>query len=156
MKKILSFFASVLLILSAVAVYAADIAALDKVSVLMPRAKVLTLLGAPAEKTAMSNGLIVEIYSIHDALPLIHAGCIYDAKNLLVGQSFVFQGNAEKEISERLKKHGYSPLSKDGNPLRLAGFDDDTGQPVVAVIEHQENLTTITTFEKGFYESRIK
>lgn len=156
MKKIVSVFAALLIISSAVVAYAADIAALDRVSVLMPREKVLMILGSPAEKTAMANGLIVEIYSISDALPLIRAGCIYDAKKNLVGQSFVFQGNTQKEILNRLKRHGYVPLPQKSSSLRLAGFDDDTGRPVVAVIEHHENLTTITTFEKIFYESRVK
>jgi hypothetical protein len=156
MKKIVSVFAALIIISSAIVAYAADIAALDKVNVMMTREKVLAILGSPTEKTLMAKDLIVETYSISDALPLIQTGCIYDAKKNLVGQSFVFQGNAEKEILERLKKHGYFPLSREIISSRLAGFDDDTGRPVVAVIEHHENLTTITTFEKSFYESRVK
>ena len=156
MKKTVSIFTALLIISSVVVAYAVDIAALDKVSVSMSREKVLTILGAPAEKTAMANGLVAEIYFIQNALPLIHAGCIYDQKKNLVGQSFVFQGNTRNEILDRLKNHGYVPLQQEGSSLRLAGFDDDTGQPVVAVIEDHENLTTITTFKKSFYESRVK
>ena len=152
MKKIVVFFVLLLLICWAVAAHAVDIAAIDKISVLMPREKVITILGAPAEKTVMANGLIVEIYPASNALPLIHTGCIYDSKKNLVGQSFVFFGNTGDEILQRLKVHGYVPLQQEGGFRRLAGFDDDTGRPVILVIEHHENLTTITTFEKNFYE----
>jgi hypothetical protein len=122
----------------------------------MTKEKVLTLLGDPAERTATANGLTVEIYSVQDAQPLILTGCIYDRENILVGQSFVFQGNAKKEILARLKQHGFTPLPGEVDPRHWAGFDDDTGRPLVAVIEEKENLTTITTFEKSFYEAQAK
>lgn len=153
-KKILIL--AVLLVIFPVAAYAVDIVALDKVSVLMSREKVLMILGQPAEKAGSANGLIVEVYHVSNALPLISSGCIYDSKENLVGQSFVFQGKIEKEIINRLKIRGYVYLPVKDNISRLAGFDDDTGRPLVAVIERHENLTTITTFEKSFYESLVK
>lgn len=156
MNKILSFFVAILLTFWASIVLAVDVATLDKVSVLMTRDKVLAILGKPAEKTVLSGGLAAEIYSVSDAHPLIYAGLIYDAKNILVGQSLVFQGQARKDIVERLKQQGYTLLPNTGDSARLAGFDDDTGRPLVVVIEHHENLTTITTLEKVFYEQYVK
>ncbi|MEN6621977.1 MAG: hypothetical protein ABFD50_10555 [Smithella sp.] len=156
MKKKIFIFIILLIVFPAVAAYAIDIVALDKVNVLMSREKVLTILGQPAEKVGSTNGLTVEVYQVSNALPLISSGCIYDSKENLVGQSFVFQGKIEKEIIHRLKIRGYISLSIKDNISRLAGFDDDTGHPLVAVIERHENLTTITTFEKSFYESRVK
>jgi hypothetical protein len=156
MKKLVPLFVALLMVSFAAFAYAADIVALDKVNVLMPREKVLQIMGTTDEKTTTADGLTVEIYQIPVAAPLIHAGCIYDHRALLVGQSFVFQGNTGEEIFGRMQKHGYVPLKQGGRSLRLAGFDDDTSHPVVVVIEHHENLTTITTFEKSFYESRVK
>lgn len=147
---------TLLVVFPAVAAYAIDIVALDKVSVLMSREKVLMILGEPVEKVKSVNGLTVELYQVANALPLISAGCIYDSKENLIGQSFVFQGKIEKDIINRLMIRGYISLPVKDNLSRLAGFDDDTGRPLVAVIGRHENLTTITTLEKIFYESRVK
>jgi len=49
MKKILSVFSALLIITAAVAAYAADIAALDKVTILMPREKVRPFWGSCPE-----------------------------------------------------------------------------------------------------------
>lgn len=73
-----------------------------------------------------------------------------------MGQSFVFQGHETAKIAERLKKHGFQPLPEQGGSLRLAGVDDDTRRPLVAVIAEDDNLTTITTFEKAFYEAHVR
>jgi hypothetical protein len=156
MKKILPVFVFIMIICGAVSVYAADIVALDKISILMPKSKVLSVLGAPRETVMLAKGLKVEVYPVDDALPLIHSGCIYDKDGLLVGQSFVFQGHSSGKIAERLKKHGFTPMHNQTGSLRLSGVDDDTKQPLVAVIEEHDNLTTITTFEKIFYEAHVK
>ncbi len=98
MKKLAPLFVALLMGSFAAFAYAADIVSLDKISVLMPREKVLQIMGTADEKTTTAGGLTVEIYQIPYAAPLIHAGCIYDHRALLVGQSFVFQGNAGEEI----------------------------------------------------------
>jgi len=156
MKKFMPLLVFVLILYAAVHALAIDIAAVDKVSVLMPRAKVLSLLGAPQETATLAKGLKVEIYAVESALPLMHSGCIYDQNGLMMGQSFVFQGRESAKIAERLKKHGFVPLPGQEGSRRFAGVDDDTGQPLVAVIAEKENLTTITTFEKIFYESHVQ
>jgi hypothetical protein len=155
MKKMIVAAALMVLCLASGA-FAADIAALDKVSVLMSKAQVVSILGAPDETVTLANGLKVDVYHVSSALPLIHSGCIYDQAGLLMGQSFVFEGNAAGEIIGRLKKHGFVPLPKKENIIRFSGFDDDTGRPLIAVIDETDSMTTVTTFEKAFYEAKVK
>lgn len=156
MKRFMPLFVFMLILYAAVNALAVDIAAVDKVSVLMPKAKVLSLLGVPQETVTLAKGLKVEIYAVESALPLTHSGCIYDQNGLMMGQSFVFQGRESAKIAERLKKHGFVPLPDQEGSQRFAGVDDDTGRPLVAVIAQKDNLTTITTFEKTFYESHVQ
>ncbi|MEN6468316.1 MAG: hypothetical protein ABFD45_05135 [Smithella sp.] len=156
MKRFMPLFVFVLILSASVNVLAANIAAVDKVSILMPREKVLSILGAPRETVTLAKGLKVEVYPVESAFPLIHSGCIYGKEGLLMGQSFVFQGHETAKIAEHLKKNGFKPLPEQGGALRLAGIDDDTGRPLVAVIAENDNLTTITTFEKVFYEAHVR
>ncbi len=156
MKKVLSIFVIIMILCAAASVFAADIVSLDKVSILMPKTKVVSIIGSPRETVTLAHGLKVDVYPVDSALPLTHSGCIYSEAGLLVGQSFVFQGRTTDEITERLKKHGFVPMQKKEKPLSFAGFDDDTQRPLVAVVEEHDNLTTITTFEKSFYEIHVK
>ncbi|PKN20297.1 MAG: hypothetical protein CVU71_00415 [Deltaproteobacteria bacterium HGW-Deltaproteobacteria-6] len=156
MKRFIPLFVFVLILSAAVHVVAADIAAVDKISILMPRAKVLSILGSPRETVTLDKGLKIEVYPVESALPLTHSGCIYGNDGLLMGQSFVFQGHETAGIVERLKKHGFKPLPAQEDSLRLTGVDDDTGRPLVAVIAEHDHLTTITTFEKAFYEAHVR
>lgn len=139
-----------------VSAYAADSAALDKVSVLMSKKQVLDILGAPDELAALPGGLKAEVYFVKLSEPLLHAGCIYSPDGILMGLSFVFSGHTAKDILDRLKHHRFSPMPGPANAARLAGADDDTGRPLVAVVTEHDNLTTVTTFEKAFYESQVK
>lgn len=154
MKKAWSLFL-VVMIGAATNVLAVDIMTLDRVHVLMPQAQVFSLLGSPDEITRLGGGMNVDVYRVVNAMPLIQSGCLYD-EGRLVGQSFVFQGNSSKEIAERLRKWGFTLLEGGGSSLRLVGRDDDTGQPLVAIITENDDLTTITTFEKGFYDRRMQ
>lgn len=155
MKKILYLFLFFVMA-SATGASAADIAGLDRVSVLMPKAKVHSILGSPDETAQIGGGLNVEIYRIDNAMPLVRSGCIYDDGGSLVGQSFVFAGTMAGNAGERLRELGFSLLDRKVDSLRLAGRDDDTGLPLVAVIYESDGLTTLTTFEKGFYDRRMK
>ncbi len=156
MKKILYLFMFFAMVAAATGAPAADIVSLDRVSVLMPKVKVLSILGPPDETAQLGGGLNVDIYRIVNAMPLVRSGCIYDDGGSLVGQSFVFAGTMAGNAGERLRELGFSLLDRKVDSLRLAGRDDDTGLPLVAVIYESEGLTTLTTFEKGFYDRRVK
>ncbi len=153
MKKMFSILMMIGILCAAADALAVDLAAVDRVSVLMPKAKVLSILGNPDETITLPSGLKVDVYRVPSAPPLIYSGCIYDKNGILMGQSFVFQGRELGSILERLKKNGFVQVQKAPGPLRLTGFDDDTGQPLVAVVAEEDHLTTITTFEKAFYEA---
>ncbi len=153
MKKMVSIAVMIVILCAAADARAVDLAAVDRVSVLMPKAGVLSILGNPDETMTLPSGLKVDVYRVPSAPPLIYSGCIYDQNDVLMGQSFVFQGREVGSIFERLKKNGFMHIQKAPGPLRLTGFDDDTGRPLVAVITEENNLTTITTFEKAFYEA---
>ncbi|MCX5815559.1 MAG: hypothetical protein NTX75_04860 [Proteobacteria bacterium] len=135
---------------------AVDINALDQVSVLMTKSKVLSLLGMPDDVGEAGNGLEVDIYRVNNISPMVGAGCIYEDNQRLAGQAFIFQGEMGKEAAERLKKHGFTVTEEKEGAFRLLGKDDDTGQPLVAYITLNNGMTVIMTFEKDFYDRRVK
>jgi hypothetical protein len=135
---------------------AVDINALDRVSVLMTKPNVLSLLGAPDNVIDVGSGLKADIYKLNNMEPMVGAGCIYEDDQRLAGQTFIFQGEMDKEAAEHLKKLGFTVMEEHGGTLRLLGKDDDTGQPIVVNIALNNGLTVITTFEKGFYDRRVK
>lgn len=156
MKKTGMVLVVIMILLAAVNAFAVDTAALDKVSVLMPKNQVLTILGAPDEMMTLHEGLQAEVYHVKSSDPLLHAGCIYNSEGILTGLSFVFSGHTAADSIDRLKHHGFTPIPGQANAPRFAGFDDDTGRPLIAILTERDNLTTITTFEKAFYEAQVK
>ena len=83
---------------------AADLEALDRVSVHMDRPAVKRLLGAPDAKSELSIGLEADVYNLVGQEPLIGTGCVYSKEDRLVGQAFVFAGSVAPVTVERLKK----------------------------------------------------
>ncbi len=146
-------FSGMLLLIGTTASFAIELAALDRVSVLMPKAEVLAILGVPDKVTDL-EGLAVELYQIHDAAPLLSVGLFYEHERALAGNTLIFKGNTAAATLVRLKQHGFRALEEKGDYLRLEGKDDDTGRPVIVTISRLEDLTTVTTFEKTFYEQR--
>jgi hypothetical protein len=146
----------VMLIAPTAVAFAADIDALDRVSVLMPRSKVLSLLGAPDRADQTTGGLKVDLYLVDIADSLVGAGYLYEDEGALAGSAFIFRGNVAKGTAERLKGIGFTLMDEKGPTFRLSGKDDDTGQPIVVTIGENNDLTTVMTFEKGYYERRVK
>ena len=133
-----------------------DLDALDRVAVSMPKSTVLLLLGKPDEEGELKDGLEVDIYKANDMSPMIGTGCIYGDNRHLAGQSFIFQGEMGKQAVERLQLDGFTLTEEKGDTFRMLGKDDDTGQPLVAQIIQGAGLTVVMTFEKGFYDRRVK
>lgn len=133
-----------------------DIHTLDKVHVLMTRSQVVSLLGVPEQIAELKDGLQVEIYRISDASPLVGTGCLYDNGGLLTGQTYLFQGEMGREAAAKLKTLGFSVLEERGDYFRFLGKDDDTGHPLVVQIGHENGLTVVSTFEKDFYDRRLR
>jgi hypothetical protein len=135
---------------------ALDIETLDKVSVLMNKSKVISLLGKPDQIEKMKGGLIVETYTVKNMDPMVSTGCIYEDDQRLVGMAFVFKEEMNNAAAERLKKHGFIVTEETKGTFRLLGKDDDTGTPLMAHILSNNGLTIVMTFEKGFYDRRVK
>jgi hypothetical protein len=131
----------VMLIAPTAVAFAADIDALDKVSVLMPRSKVVSLLGAPDGAERTTGGLKVDLYNVDIADSLVGAGYLYEDEGALAGNAFIFRGNVAKRTAERLKEIGFTLLDEKGATFRLSGKDDDTGRPIVVTIGENNDLT---------------
>jgi hypothetical protein len=140
---------------------AVDISALDRVSVLMPKEKVLSIMGPPDETGTVSMGLKAEIYKVAgapkgDVGSMLGVGLVYDANSILKGQALMFDGKVARRSAEHMKEIGFTLAEEKGNSFRLLGKDDDTGLPIVALVFEQEGMTTIMTFEKEFYDQMAK
>jgi hypothetical protein len=133
-----------------------DTDALDRVSVLMPKSKVVSILGIAKEIRHLGGGLTAETYAVTDSDVMVGAGCVYDGTQHLAGQAFIFSGTIARPIADLMRERDFALLEDKDGIIRLSGKDDDTGQPIVVVIQENEGYTTIMTFEKEFYEKRTK
>ena len=154
-KKTWSILWVILILVPAATASAVDLAALDRVSVLMPKARVVSILGAPSEIASMGP-LKVELYRVTGASPLVSAGCIYEKEETLAGIAFIFQGDLAIETAKRLRENGFTLSGGRGTAVRLSGKDDDTGLPVVVTIDVNNELMTVIAFEKGFFERTVR
>jgi hypothetical protein len=143
-------------VVPAAAAFAADIHALDRVGVRTPRAEVVSILGKAHRVAAAGGGLQVHLYPLENMDSLLGAGFIYQDDSTVGAHAFIFRGNVAKEAAGRLRQIGFALLDEQGGTFRLDGKDDDTGHPVVVTIAEANGLTTVISFEKGFYEGRTK
>lgn len=144
----------VLLFASVAATAAVDISDIDRVSVLMSRNEVCSILGEPDEISQIGDWKI-ELYYVTGASPFMSAGYIYEDEAMLGGHAFVFHGDLKDQSAGLLKEAGFTLLDPEGDVDHLEGKDDDTDRPVVITIDVHDGLTTITAFEKGFYERKV-
>lgn len=153
-KKIL--YGIVVLFLFSGTAAALDIESLDKVNVMMTKSKVISILGKPDLLDQMKGGLNIEIYNVKNLDPMVSTGCIYENDEHLAGQAFIFHGEMSREAAARLKQLGFAVTEEKAGAYRLLGKDDDTGQPLVVYIFSEKGLTVVMTFEREFYERRVK
>jgi hypothetical protein len=157
MKNMMTTILGIILLLGAGnAAQAFDLDSLDHVSVQMPKSAVLSILGKPDDVGELGSGLEVDIYRSNNTQPMVGTGCIYGDGERLVGQSFIFQGEMGRQAAERLQEDGFMLTEEKGDTFRLLGKDDDTGQPLVVHILQSTGLTIVMTFEKEFYDRRVK
>ena len=153
MKTVLSMFITLsLLAAGAVSAHAWDLDSLDRVHLLMTRAQVTALLGKPDQTGELPQGLQMEIYRAPASLPLAGTGCIYDGERNLVGQTFLFQGALNGVATDELERLGFTLMDHGDGGVRLLGKDDDTGEPLVVYVGQSDDLTVVSTFDKGVYE----
>lgn len=75
---------------------------------------------------------------------------------VLAGLALVSQGDLALQTADRLRGYGFTLQGGKGTAVRMDGKDDDTGRPVVVSIDVNNELMTVITFEKGFYERSVK
>ena len=131
---------------------AADLDALDRVSVNMDRSTVRAILGPPDAESELSIGLEADVYQLEGLGPLIGKGCVYSKEERLVGQAFVFEGSLTYATVERLKTNGFTIVEDKPGAVLMAGEDDDTARPILVSVSESGGLTTVVTFEKEFYQ----
>lgn len=128
---------------------------LDKVIVLTPKSTIISLLGQPHHTGEFMKGLEADIYVIEGVTPLIGKGCIYGQNDILKGHALVFEGAMGRQTYERMLVNGFKLIKEQDGTYTMLGADDDTGIPIIVTIIEDENLTTVITFEKEFYEKEV-
>jgi len=132
---------------------AADLQALDRVSVHMDRSTVRDVLGPPDAEGRLAIGLDADIYDLKGLGPLIGNGCVYSEQDRLVGQAFVFQGDLAAATTDRLRQNGFIRVEERPGAILLSGKDDDTGRPILVSVSESGGFTTVVTFEREFYQT---
>jgi hypothetical protein len=131
---------------------------IDRISVDMPRAEVRALLGPPDARDALEPGLIAELYRLDQPGPMLASGLLYDRAGRVAGHAMVFSGAVGQRLTGLLTQRGYQ--RQQPAPARpgwwLTGTDDDTGHPQLVHIVEGPELTTLTTFARGFHEQRSR
>jgi hypothetical protein len=135
---------------------ALDLAALDRVSVLMSRTEVRGIAGVPEDITSMPPDLTLETYAMTDTPGMIGAGFIFEPGGTLVGQSFVFPGAQGPLALELMQKYGFKIVRGNDGIVRLSGADDDTRRPLIATVDDRGDTTTVVAYEENEYARRAR
>jgi hypothetical protein len=134
---------------------ALDLPTLDKVAVMMSLDEVRKIAGAPDETTRVEPEFTLATWTMTDAPGMAAAGGIFDARNVLIAQVYVFAGETGAQALASLREFGFKVVENPDGTVRLYGRDDDTGRPLVVVIDQQPETTTVYAYEQGEYEKRV-
>lgn len=141
---------------TALRAHALDLATLDRVSVMMSMDQVRAIAGPPTEMRAVTPELTLAMWTMNDAPGMHAAGGIFDARGALIAQAYVFAGSLGDQVLERMRALGFKATTGEDGVTRLYGPDDDTGRPLVAVIDDRGETTTLFAYEQNEYERRSK
>ena len=134
--------------------HALDLASLDRVSVMMSMDQVRAIAGPPAEMRAVTPELTLAMWTMNDVPGMHAAGGIFDARGALIAQAYVFAGSLGDQVLERMRALGFKATTGADGVIRLYGPDDNTGRPLVAVIDDRGETTTLFAYDQGEYERR--
>jgi hypothetical protein len=133
---------------------ALDLPTLDKVSVMMTLDQVRQIAGAPDEAVRVEPEFTLATWTMADVPGMVAAGGIFDGRNVLIAQAYVFAGETGAQALASLREFGFKVVENPDGTVRLYGKDDDTGRPLVVVIDEQPATTTVYAYEQGEYEKR--
>jgi hypothetical protein len=134
---------------------ALDLPTLDKISVMMSRDQVRYIAGPPDAAAALAADLTLETWKMTGAPGMVAAGGIFDARGALIAQAYVFAGEAGLVALDSLRGFGFKVVEGQDGVTRLYGADDDTGRPLVVIIDAGPDLTTVFAYEQREYEKRL-
>jgi hypothetical protein len=133
---------------------ALDLPTLDKVSVMMSLEQVRQIAGAPDELARVDPEFTLATWTMTDAPGMAAAGGVFDGRNVLIAQAYVFAGETGAQALASLRELGFKVVENPDGTVRLYGKDDDTGRPLIVVIDEQPATTTVYAYEQGEYERR--
>ena len=134
---------------------ALDLRALDKMSVMMSLDQVRYVAGPPDEMSRMAPDLTLATWKMTGAPGMIAAGGIFDGRNALIAQAYVFAGEGGAEALASLRGFGFKAVDSADGVTRLYGPDDDTGRPLVVLVDERPETTTVFAYEQREYEKRL-
>jgi len=135
---------------------ALDLATLDRVSVMMSMDQVRAIAGTPTETRAVTPELTLAMWTMDNVPGMLAAGGIFDRRGALIAQAYVFAGSLGDQVLERMSALGFKATTEADGVTRLYGRDDDTGRPLVAIIEDRGETTSVFAYEQGEYERHAK
>ena len=135
--------------------WALDLPTLDKVAVLMSLDEVRQIAGAPDEVNRVEPEFTLATWTMTDAPGMAAAGGIFDGRNVLIAQVYVFAGQTGAQAFASLREFGFKVVENPDGTVRLYGKDDDTGRPLVVLIDEQPATTTVYAYAQEEYEKRV-
>lgn len=134
---------------------ALDLPTLDKISVMMSMDQVRYVAGAPDEMASMAPDLVLATWRMTGAPGMVAAGGIFDGRGALIAQAYVFAGETGAQALASLTSFGFKVVDGADGVTRLYGPDDDTGRPLVVIIDERPETTTVFAYEQKEYEKRV-
>ena len=134
---------------------ALDLPTLDKISVMMSMDQVRYVAGAPDEMSRVAPDLTLATWRMTDTPGMVAAGGIFDGRSALIAQAYVFAGETGAQALASLKSFGFKVVDGADGVTRLYGPDDDTGRPLVVIIDERPDTTTVFAYEQNEYEKRV-
>jgi hypothetical protein len=136
-------------------VTALDLPTLDKISVMMSMDQVRYVAGAPDEMARVAPDLTLATWRMTGAPGMVAAGGIFDGRGALIAQAYVFAGETGVQALASLRSFGFKVIAGPDGVTRLYGPDDDTGRPLVVIVDERPDTTTVFAYEQQEYEKRV-
>lgn len=134
---------------------ALDLPTLDRVGVMMSLDQVKQIAGAPDGLARIEPEFTLATWTMQAAPGMIAAGGIFDRRNALIALAYVFAGRTGTEALASLRGFGFRVDDLPDGGVRLYGNDDDSGRPLVVVIDEQPDATTVYAYDQAEYGKRI-
>jgi hypothetical protein len=134
---------------------ALDLPTLDRISVMMSLDQVKQVAGAPDAQARVEPEFTLATWTMQNTPGMVAAGGIFDRRQALIALSYVFAGHTAEQALASMRGFGFRVVDNPDGSVRLYGKDDDTGRPLVVVIDEQPDTTTVYAYDQAEYEKRV-